>query len=178
MLQSIIRPSRINGVSANAHKCRLALNVFVSILFTDQPGRPGRPEITDWDANGIDLQWTGPMKDGSVPIECYIVELKDLTANEWTKCAEVPGTSASVRGLKEGQQYQFRVKAVHEERAGVPSDPSDKQIAKARWGELFFVPLPTRCQTPMGWSTTCSVHIFVCVWVCLHCTPRKLNRTS
>ncbi len=104
---------------------------------SDEPGKPGRPEVTAWDADRIDLKWVPPMKDGGAPIESYIVELKDPISREWTKCADVPGTSASVKHLKEGQEYQFRVKAVNKAGPGVPSEPSDKQIAKPRWGEHY-----------------------------------------
>uniref|UniRef100_A0A915DDF3 Twitchin n=1 Tax=Ditylenchus dipsaci TaxID=166011 RepID=A0A915DDF3_9BILA len=76
----------------------------------DEPGKPGVPDIVDWDANKADLKWTPPTKDGVGP-EC----------------------EATVTGLKEGEEYEFRVKAVNKAGPGEPSDPSRKMLAKARF---------------------------------------------
>lgn len=101
----------------------------------DEPGKPGKPVVTDWDADRIDIEWTPPSNDGGAPIEKYIVEQKDVKSNDWKKVAEVTDTNASIKGLKEGEVYQFRVKAVNKAGPGQPSDPSDRQVAKPRWGE-------------------------------------------
>ncbi|WKY05591.1 hypothetical protein Q1695_006081 [Nippostrongylus brasiliensis] len=99
----------------------------------DEPGKPGRPEITDYDADRIDLAWDPPHKDGGAPIEGYIVEVRDPDTKEWKEIAKVPDTNASIKGLKEGKEYQFRVKAVNKAGVGHPSDASEKQIAKPKF---------------------------------------------
>ena len=78
------------------------------------------------------------MSDGGSPVELYIVEKRDNVTHEWVQCAEVKGTKASIEGLKEGNEYQFRVKAVNKAGPGQPSDASDKKVAKARWGNFFI----------------------------------------
>lgn len=103
---------------------------------SDEPGKPGTPEVTDWDSDRIDIEWDPPVKDGGAPIEKYLVEKRDNVTREWVQCAEVTGRTASIKGLKEGNEYQFRVKAVNKAGPGVPSDPSDKKVAKPRWGKL------------------------------------------
>ena len=45
-------------------------------------------------------------------------------------------TKASVSGLKEGQTYEFRVKAVNKAGPGEPSDASKPIIAKDRFGNF------------------------------------------
>ncbi|ULT95623.1 hypothetical protein L3Y34_004374 [Caenorhabditis briggsae] len=99
----------------------------------DEPGKPGRPEITDFDADRIDIAWEPPHKDGGAPIEEYIVEVRDPDTKEWKEVKRVPDTNASITGLKEGKEYQFRVKAVNKAGPGQPSEPSEKQLAKPKF---------------------------------------------
>lgn len=56
----------------------------------DEPGKPGRPEITDYDADRIDLAWEPPSKDGGAPIEEYIVEMRDPVTHDWVECTRSP----------------------------------------------------------------------------------------
>ncbi len=34
----------------------------------DEPGKPGRPSVVDFDADHIDIEWDPPAKDGGSPI--------------------------------------------------------------------------------------------------------------
>ena len=43
---------------------------------TDEPGKPGNVELTDWDKDHADLKWTKPENDGGAPITGYIIEYK------------------------------------------------------------------------------------------------------
>lgn len=140
----------------------------------DEPGKPSRPEIIDYDADKIDIAWQPPTEDGGAPIEEYIIEMKDPVTQEWRETARSPSTftlliylpnstfssikfskldmsflilfgfafsatSASITGLKEGNEYQFRVKAVNKAGPGQPSKPSEKQVAKPKFGKFRFV---------------------------------------
>uniref|UniRef100_A0A915KJE1 Twitchin n=1 Tax=Romanomermis culicivorax TaxID=13658 RepID=A0A915KJE1_ROMCU len=99
----------------------------------DAAGKPGRPEIADYDVDHVDLKWTPPTNDGGAKIESYIVEMKDKFS-PWMKAVEVPADqlTATVAGLTKGEEYQFRVKAKNAAGPGEPSDESDKVTAKAR----------------------------------------------
>lgn len=111
----------------NAQKSMVAKNPF------DEPEKPGTPEIVDWDKDHADLEWTPPAADGGAPVEKYVVEKKGKHG-DWEVATEVPAseTKATVKGLKEGHEYQFRIKAVNKAGASHPSDPSRTMIAKAR----------------------------------------------
>uniref|UniRef100_A0AC35TXM9 Ig-like domain-containing protein n=1 Tax=Rhabditophanes sp. KR3021 TaxID=114890 RepID=A0AC35TXM9_9BILA len=97
-------------------------------------GRPGTPEITDWDADRVTLAWQKPEKDGGAPITDYIIEKKSKQSKDWVECGKVGGdeTEAEIKGLKEGEKYEFRVVASNKAGLGEPSDPSKKVICKAR----------------------------------------------
>lgn len=100
----------------------------------DEPGKPSTPELTDWDSEWADLKWEAPEKDGGAPITGYVIEKKDRFGN-WEKAAEVKGkdkTGGKVEGLKPGETYQFRVRAVNQAGPGEPSDATEPHVAKPR----------------------------------------------
>lgn len=100
-----------------------------------EPDSPGKPELKDWSRNHADLKWDAPKTDGGAPVEKYIIEKKDPITGKWHKAAEVPGnkTEGRVPDLQEGQQYQFRVKAVNKGGESKPSPPSELMTAKDRF---------------------------------------------
>lgn len=54
-------------------------------IFSDEPSKPGNAEVTDWDLDMVELQWTKPEKDGGSPITGYIIEYKDKFSKDWSK---------------------------------------------------------------------------------------------
>ena len=109
-------------------------------MSSDEPGKPNKPEVTDWDRDHVDLKWTPPASDGGSPITGYIVEKKDKWG-DWEKAAEVPAdqTTATVPDLIQGQPYEFRVRAVNKAGPGAPSDATDPVIAKPRKGGFILL---------------------------------------
>lgn len=97
--------------------------------------KPGKPEVTDWDKDRVDLEWAEPRSDGGAPITSYIIEKKPRFGN-WEKAIEVPakqGCKASVPDLIEGEEYQFRIIAVNKGGPSDPSDPSQSIVCKPRF---------------------------------------------
>lgn len=88
-----------------------------------------------------DLTWTKPESDGGAPITGYIIEYKDKFGKEWIKGKEIEGNvlQGTIDGLKEGQQYEFRIRAVNKGGPGEPSDPTKPIIAKSRFVKPFIV---------------------------------------
>ncbi|KAL5273793.1 unc-22.2 family protein [Megaselia abdita] len=115
----------------------LPLNTSQPITAKDpfgRPDKPGTPSVVDWDKDHVDLEWTPPRKDGGSPITGYVIEMKPKFGT-WQKGLEVPAgtTSATVPGLTEGEEYEFRIIAVNKGGPGEPSDPSQSVIAKPRF---------------------------------------------
>lgn len=104
----------------------------------DEPDAPGKPQITDWDKDHVDLKWPAPGSDGGSPITGYIVQKKEKGSPYWVNAVHVPPnqTSATVPDLTEGQEYEFRVIAVNAAGQSEPSEPSDLITAKPRYREF------------------------------------------
>lgn len=104
------------------------------IYFSDEPGAPGKPEVTDWDKDHVDLRWTPPTKDGGSPITGYVIEKREKGSPKWVKAAEVGPheTKGTAGDLDEGVEYEFRVRAVNAAGPGEPSEASESVITKPR----------------------------------------------
>lgn len=100
----------------------------------DEPSKPGTPEIKDYDTDFVELEWKRPESDGGSPITGYVIEKKDKYSPDWEQCATVEGdvTSTKVPDLIEGQQYEFRIRAINKAGPSVPSDATPKHIARPK----------------------------------------------
>uniref|UniRef100_T1HH40 Fibronectin type-III domain-containing protein n=1 Tax=Rhodnius prolixus TaxID=13249 RepID=T1HH40_RHOPR len=100
----------------------------------DEPGRPGKPNIIDYDNKSVCLKWAKPSSDGGRPITHYTVEVKDKFSVEWTEMAKTENDTpeAKVDGLKENMVYQFRVRAHNKAGESEPSEPTDNHLCKHR----------------------------------------------
>ncbi|CAH8634151.1 unnamed protein product [Dicrocoelium dendriticum] len=78
--------------------------------------------------NHVDLSWTRPTKDGGARILGYQVEMRKKDSPDWTPVNPVsePITSQyfHVDGLNEGDDVQFRVRAINAAGPGEPSTPT------------------------------------------------------
>lgn len=69
----------------------MQITLLSRVKSTDEPGKPGTPEIVDWDKDHVDLKWTKPIKDGGAPITGYIIEKREVGSPKWVKACEVCG---------------------------------------------------------------------------------------
>lgn len=95
----------------------------------------------------MDLKWTEPISDGGSPITGYIIELKDKYSPIWEKALETttPKAAATIPGLIEGNEYQFRVIAVNEAGLSPPSEASKTFKAKPRFCKYNIISFKTFC---------------------------------
>lgn len=116
-----------------------------SILAKDPFGvstPPGFPTVVDFDGPVVELKFDPPNRDGGAPIQSYIIEKCAKGEDRWEKAAEVPSTGsgpqkAKVKGLTEGAQYQFRVKAVNKGGVSDPSEASTWHLARKKNGKFY-----------------------------------------
>lgn len=102
------------------------------IFLTDEPGKPGKPQIFDYDNVSVSLKWEKPTSDGGRPITHYTVEMKDKFAVDWVEVMKTTDSTpeAKVEGLKEKMVYQFCVRAHNKAGSGEPSEPTDNHLCK------------------------------------------------
>lgn len=107
----------------------------------DEPSKPKNVDVVDWDKDHADVAWEPPESDGGAPITGYVVEYKEKFGKDWIPGVEVPADKkqATVDGLKENGQYEFRVRAINRAGPGEPSDPTKPIIAKCRFVKPFIV---------------------------------------
>lgn len=69
----------------------------------------------------------------------YIIEMRSKYDSSYTKAAEVTGNvcKGKVPKLENGQQYQFRVRAVNKAGPGEPSEESLPHIAKPKFRKIY-----------------------------------------
>uniref|UniRef100_A0A1I8G362 Ig-like domain-containing protein n=1 Tax=Macrostomum lignano TaxID=282301 RepID=A0A1I8G362_9PLAT len=127
---------RVRAVNAEGHsdwlettKATLARDPW------DPPDPPGPCKLLDWDKNFAELDWTAPKNDNGSPVLKYVIESRSKTSTTWTVAKEVgpKDLKAKVEGLKEGQEYEFRVIAVNKAGSSDPSAPAGPVVAKPRF---------------------------------------------
>ncbi|MBU6276079.1 MAG: fibronectin type III domain-containing protein, partial [Planctomycetes bacterium] len=90
------------------------------------PGAPTGVVATGGDGQA-QLSWAPPASNGGSPITDYVVEYKRLSDATWTTFTRAPSTTpgATVTGLTNGFNYEFRVTARNAQGLGTPSAKSN-----------------------------------------------------
>jgi len=91
----------------------------------DVPTRPRGFQTDEVRAEYCRLSWEAPEDDGGVPISNYVVNMMDLSQNEWVTVAEPNDKSAEIKGLKPGHLYRFEVVAANKEGLSPPARLKD-----------------------------------------------------
>ncbi len=99
----------------------------VEIVIRGKPGPPRELGIFDITKNKCKLKWKEPLDDGGSPIEYYEIEKYDVAKDVWLPAGSSPTCEAEVKGLTEGKEYKFRVRAVNKDGEG-PDCEGDETI--------------------------------------------------
>lgn len=112
-------------------------------MFAARPDAPDAPKVDSITKDSVGLSWTKPVNSGGTPITGYIVEKKGPGDRDFVPVTKNPvnDTKFVVPNLNEGEDYEFRVRAVND--AG-PSEPS-KPL-----GPIKVEPQPEKPHIDMG----------------------------
>ena len=97
--------------------------VCVEVNILGAPGKPKGPlDVNNITKDSCKLKWNKPDDDGGKPITAYQVEKFDKNQGRWVPIGRSSGNEPEidVKGLQEGHEYLFRVKAINEEGESEP----------------------------------------------------------
>ena len=91
------------------------------------PDAPGQPAVSGVSRDSMTVYWREPENDGGAVVSNYVLEKRLRSKRKWSKATsdQIGGTQYRVRGLREGNEYMFRVAAVNAAGLGNFSEPSD-----------------------------------------------------
>ncbi len=98
--------------------------------FLAVPGAPTSVKVKDVEKRSVSLKWSAPSSDGGSPVVGYIIEYKPSGAFRWDVANHgdiIPDQRFKVMGLKEGEDYEFRIAAVNKAGQG-PFAPLDSIV--------------------------------------------------
>ena len=97
-----------------------------------EPDPPRNLDIPDFDNESVTLTYETPVFDGGRPITHYVVEQKGKYDLEFVEvlATEGPVLEALVKGLREKQVYEWRVRAVNKAGPSLPCEPTPKHTCR------------------------------------------------
>lgn len=105
-------------------------------IYVGPPTKPQGPlKVKDVTSSGAKVKWDKPKDDGGKPITAYVVEKMDSQTGRWIPVGRTQEAEMDVKGLQEGHDYSFRVKALNEEGESEPLESDGSVTAKNPYGK-------------------------------------------
>jgi len=128
----------------------------------DKPGTPANLRVTDTNKDHISIAWDAPESDGGSDITNYLIESRSDLDLGYVPIAKVDSaiTNYTARGLLDGSDYNFRVKArnaagVSEEGVEL-SKPVTAKLPFGEWADdVFTFCLVIQAHRPITDFRTC-----------------------
>ena len=92
-----------------------------TFLFSAVPSAPVNPHVKDVETRAVTLKWSPPAKDGGSPVTGYTIEYRVSGMFRWDVANHgepIMDQRYTVRNLKDGESYEFRIAAVNKAGTG------------------------------------------------------------
>ncbi len=121
------------------------LFLFLSLiqLCSELPPNPENLQVVSTDKGRISLAWQPAKEALDAPVDGYLIEMAPGNSKDFQEVGRIEGNDMCVfdaNGLKEGQKYNFRVKALNQRGTSPGFASLDKPVAASPMGEIcvFF----------------------------------------
>ena len=106
-----------------------------NVIVLDKPAPPTDLAVKDIFADHCTLTWKPPADDGGAELTGYVIERKDEDDDIWQTLPDVvSNTTHTVKGLKKGHKYKFRVRAENIYGVSDPAETDKAIVAKNPYG--------------------------------------------
>ena len=89
--------------------------------------------VVDTDSGKVTLAWKPPSNDGGSPVTGYILQAAPAGSKDFTNVGKVDGNilQYEVKGLKDGKEYIFKLRAENEAGSSKNSAQLEKPVKAA-----------------------------------------------
>lgn len=107
---------------------------------TERPDPPIDVKAINPTSQSITVTWKAPDYDGGLPIKGYMVEKIEKDGDRFGPCCDAleTGLTYTVKGLTEGKEYQFRVRAENAAGVSEPSRSTPLTVAADPVGKICY----------------------------------------
>lgn len=99
--------------------------ILISATVCRSPGQPDPPKIEDIGPTWCTIEFTAPGDDGGCAITGYRIGYRYKGGLWKVVGSNVKVCKVKLKGLKEGEEVEFRVSAINDVGEGDPSKPSE-----------------------------------------------------
>ena len=88
--------------------------IFVMMSYeTGVPANPRNLHVVETGSGRISLEWKPSIETATAPVDEYIIEMAEGDSKNFVQVAKVDGGTCKfdATGLKDGEKYNFRIKA-------------------------------------------------------------------
>lgn len=96
----------------------------MSLSWSDPPGCPQNPRITETTKCSVSLAWSAPDDEGDARVDGYLIEMQKVGTMTWLKCNTTPSLICeyTLTNMPQGEEFKFRVMACNVGGSGEPAE--------------------------------------------------------